>query len=133
PGGLALPTAARVNSPRSGPLFAMQPRPRSAGFDQGRPWRWQPLLEARAKAGDYRGAIATLGIHFEGATRGGLWACFTTADLKFYQQPEVKKLLHEVAMDIRRGLFLREGGAEFFTVFEEQPVRFGARAVNFSG
>jgi len=132
PSEIALASPVKISSQISGELFAMQPRPRSVGYNQGRPWRWQPILEARAKDGDYRGAIATLALNFDDQFRGGIWACFTPADLQFYQQPEIKKLLSEVAANMRRGLFLREGGAEFFTVFEDQSFNLGARAVNFS-
>ncbi|MBU6402837.1 MAG: hypothetical protein KGS61_21155, partial [Verrucomicrobia bacterium] len=110
---------------------ALQPRPRGVGFDQRRPWRWQPLLQARTANGDYRGAIATLLVHVEPRYRGGAWASFTPSDPAFYRQPAIQQLLRELAGRLRRGLFLIEGGSEFFTVFEDQPVRLGARVANF--
>lgn len=108
----------------------IQPRPRGVGFNQGRPWRWQPLLEARARQGDYRGALATLLVHLDDEYRGGLWACFTPEDPAFYQQPAIRQLLEETARSMRRGLFLAEGGAEFFTAFAGQKFALGGRVVN---
>ncbi len=110
---------------------ALQPRPRGVGFRQERPWRWQPLLEARSPQGDYRGAMATLLVHCGGEFRGGIWACFTPQSAAFYQQEQARQLLRQMAGAMRRGLFLEEGGSEFFTVFEGQNFHLGARAVNF--
>jgi hypothetical protein len=36
--------------------LGIHPRPRGVGFQQERPWRWQPVGVARSRAGDYRGA-----------------------------------------------------------------------------
>jgi hypothetical protein len=135
PDGTALISPALVVWPETGgPLpQAMQPRPRGIGFDQDRPWRWQPLLEARSPQGDYRGAMATLLIHTGDEFRGGIWACFTPDDVAFYRQKEIKPLLRQTAAAIRRGLFLQEGGGEFFTVFDGQTFKIGARVVNLGG
>jgi len=133
PEGLALVSPARLQPPDEGDALpqAMQPRPRAVGFNQERPWRWQPLVEARSPQGDYRGAMATLLVHFDGEFRGGIWACFTPDSAGFYQQEPARRLLRQTAYAMRRGLFLQEGGSEFFTVFEGQRFDLGARAVNF--
>ena len=132
PDGLALVSPAEMQPPSASEMLpqAMQPRPRGIGFNQNRPWRWQPILEARSPDGDYRGAMATLMFHYEGEFRGGIWACFTSDDAAFYRQKPARQLLRQTALAIRRGLFLQEGGSEFFTVFENQAVPFGALAVN---
>jgi hypothetical protein len=133
PEGLAFVTAAQLNIASEGddlPL-AIQPRPRGPGFNQERPWRWQPLLEARSPAGDYRGALAALLLHKEDEFAGGIWACFTPDDVGFYQRQNARELLRQTARAMRRGLFLLEGGSEFFTVFEGQKFDLGARVVNF--
>ncbi|MHB8524066.1 MAG: hypothetical protein ACYDH9_25365 [Limisphaerales bacterium] len=120
-----------VLSLANGLVNALQPRPRGVGFDQQRPWRWQPLIEARARNGDYRGAIATLLVQARAPYRGGIWAGITPSDPEFYRPPAMRQALRELATSLRRGVFLLEGGSEFFTVFEDQPCRLGARAVNF--
>jgi hypothetical protein len=132
PEELALLSPVKMNPPSAaaGQLQAMQPRPRGIGFDQQKPWRWQPLLEARLADGEYRGAIATLLLHFRGSSRGGIWANFTPEDLEFYQRSEVRRVLQETLLSLRRGLFLEEGGSEFFTVFDGQQFRLGARVAN---
>ncbi|MGZ5544292.1 MAG: hypothetical protein ACXWIU_06425, partial [Limisphaerales bacterium] len=132
PADIALVTAAKKPLPlaNSGDLWAMHPRPRSVGFNQKRAWRWQPILEARSKDGDYRGAIAALVIHFDGKMKGAMIAGFTPTDARFYRQPEVRRVIRELAVDMQRGVFMREGGSEFFTVFQDQTFNCGVRAAN---
>lgn len=133
PEGLPFVSRAELEPPdsRDGLPQAMQPRPRGIGFNQERPWRWQPLLEARSPQGDFRGALATMMIHFDDEFRGGIWACFTPSDAAFYRQDSARQLIRETAQTMQRGLFLEEGGSEFFTAFEGQKFAFGARAVNY--
>jgi hypothetical protein len=75
--------------------------------------------------------MATLLMHFDGEFRGGIWACFTPDSIEFYQEKQARQLLRQTAYAMRRGLFLREGGSEFFTVFDGQELNLGASAVNF--
>jgi len=133
PEGLAFASGTHLRALRGGgdPLLAMQPRPRVIGFKQERPWRWQPLLEARSPQGEERGAVASLLIHGNDDFPGGLWADFTPDDPGFYRQPQIRQVLRQTALAMRRGSFLLEGGSEFFTVFEEQKFELGARAANF--
>ncbi len=116
-------------------LLAIHPRPRGVGYAQGRPWRWEPLLVARAPevagAMAHRGAVATLLIHDAAPFRGGVWAAFTPAAADFYGQPAVEAVVRDALKRMRRGLFLIEGGADQFTVFDDQAVRVGARVANF--
>jgi hypothetical protein len=114
-----------------GTTNALQPRPRGIGFDQRRPWRWQPLIEARDGNGDYRGAIATVLVQAQPPYRGGVWASFTPSSPAFYEQPAMKQTFRELAARLGRGVFLLEGGSEFFTRFDDQACRLGARVVNF--
>ena len=113
-------------------LVGMHPRPRGVGFRQDRAYRWEPLLVAHdARTGEHRGAVAALLVHVKPPFRGGVWAGFTPTDPAFYRQTLVQDCLRHTLERMRRGLFLVEGGAEFFTVFEDQAVPLGARAVNF--
>ena len=110
----------------------LQPRARGGGFEQGRPYRWEPLLGAYdAHSDDYRGAVAALVVNVEKPYYGSVWAAFTPADAAFYQQPIVTNALRQVLARMKRGLFLAEGGSEFFTTFLGQPFTAGARVVNF--
>lgn len=107
-------------------LMAMHPRPGGAGYDKERPWRWEPLLFAAAGR-EYRGAVATRIVHLRKNYRGGVWATFTPAESSFYRQPAVQGLIRFVAATMRRGVFLAEGGAGYYTVMEGQTVPLGAR------
>ncbi len=48
------------------------------------------------------------------------------------EDPRVERLLRDTLATMRRGLFLLEGGSEFFTVFEGQSFRLGARLANYN-
>ena len=124
------PPGAAANA-RDG-LLGLHPRPRGIGFDQDRPFRWEPLLGAYdSRTGDYRGAVAALVVHVAPPFRGGVWAVFTPLDERFYLQPLVTRCLRQVLSRMRRGIFLAEGGSEFFTLFDGQEFRVGAEVVNF--
>ena len=113
-------------------LFGLNPRPRGVGFNQARAFRWEPLLAAYdAATDDYRGALAALLVNTEGPYRGSVWAAFTPEDAPFYHLPPVTKCIHQVLSRMKRGVFLTEGGTEFFTVFAGQRFKAGARVVNF--
>ena len=112
-----------------------QPRPSGAGYAKGRAARWVSLLDAEdAKTGEWRGTLATLRLALPTrGVAGGLWAAFTPTEARFYEQPAVKKLLTRTLARMRGGLFLAEGGTDFYTYFPGQPARLGARAVNMGG
>jgi hypothetical protein len=129
------------------PLLAMHPRPRGVGFNQDRPWRWEPLLGAYDPADkDYRGALGALLVHVKPPYRGSVWAGFTPIEPGFYRQPLVRQAIRQVLERMRRGVFLVEAGPERFTNPVEQPssgippaatgripqnVAAGARVVQF--
>jgi hypothetical protein len=111
---------------------ALNPRARGVGLNQERPYRWEPLLAAYdAATGDYRGALGALVVNVEAPYRGSVWAVFTPEEESFYRQPAVSNCLHQVLSRINRGVFLSEGGSEYFTVFAGQQFKAGARVVNF--
>ena len=110
----------------------LHPRPRGVGFNQERPFRWEPLLGAYdAATKDYRGALGALVVNVEPPFRGSVWAAFTPEEASFYRQPLVTNCLRQVLSRMKRGVFLSEGGSEFFTVFAGQQFKAGARVVNF--
>ncbi len=123
-GARALPCPKAVRS--------SHPRPRAAGFDKGRLWRWMPLLEARTADGDWRGTPATMLVHAEGPYGGGVWTSFSVPDLDWYCEPAVVDLMAEALRAQRRGVFLVDGGADHFTYFEEQDPVLGMRLANLS-
>lgn len=129
--GAAIPSGVRVAA--SPPLLALHPRPRGVGFDQDRPFRWQPILEARdASTIDERGAVAAMIVHLRSPYRGSVWALFTPGDPEFYQDPAVAAWIEQTARRLRTPVYIEEGGSQFFTVFPDQAVMLGARVANFS-
>ncbi|HOC56203.1 MAG TPA: hypothetical protein PKI20_11335 [Verrucomicrobiota bacterium] len=129
--GLPLDQGSRGRSP-SQMVVGLHHRARGVGFNQQRAFRWEPLLGAYdAATQDYRGALGALLVHVEPPFRGGVWAVFTPADAAFYQQAVVTNCLHQVLTRMNRGVFLTEGGSEFFTVFAGQQFTAGARVANF--
>jgi hypothetical protein len=112
-------------------IRGLHPRPQGAGFGKGRPWRWEPFLEARAPDGDHRGYLAALIIHLAAPFRGAVTASFTPTSPGFYRRPAIREPLRQILKHMRRGVFFAEGGCDRFTVFEGQSVHLGARAVNF--
>jgi len=72
-----------------------------------------------------RGALAALIVNVEKPYRGSVWAIFTPADAAFYRQPVVTNSLRQVLTRMKRGIFLSEGGTEFFTLFPEQQFAAG--------
>jgi len=111
-----------------------QPRPTGTGFAKGRAGRWVSLLDAEdARTGEWRGSLATLRLNLPGsANGGGIWAAWTPTDPAFYRQPAMRRMLTQTVRRMRDGLFLTEGGANFYTYFPGQPVTLGARAVNLA-
>jgi hypothetical protein len=114
------------------PVVGLNPRARGVGFDQGRVYRWEPVLGAYdAGNRDYRGALGALIVNVEAPFRRSVWGVFTPAEASFYRQPVVTNCVRQVLSRMKRGVFLSEGGSEFFTVFAGQQFKAGARMVNF--
>ncbi|MBP8129278.1 MAG: hypothetical protein KA184_06810 [Candidatus Hydrogenedentes bacterium] len=119
--------------PQPGTLWCSHPRPRAGGFDKGRDWRWTPLLEARTEEGAWRGNPATLLVHADGPYKGGVWASFSISDSGWYVNREVQARMTDLLRRMHGGVFLIDGGADFYTYFERQPVTLGLRVFNASG
>jgi len=123
-GGVDLPGAAAVRS--------VHPRPTGGGFDKGRGWRWIPLVEARSTAGEWRGAPGALMAHAGGNWKGGQWASFGVEGPEWYRSRAAMNMLGGVAGRMRRGLYIVDGGGNFYTYFEEQEPRVGLRVANLA-
>lgn len=130
----AIRVASGVVAPPASPESS-QPRPSGAGYAKGRAARWVSLLDAKdAKTGEWRGTLATLRLALPGkGNAGGVWAAFTPTEPSFYGQPAVRQLLTRTARRMRGGLFLAEGGANFYTYFPGQPVTLGGSVVDMGG
>ena len=124
----AIVDPAELPLPRA--IRSVQPRPTGGGFDKGRAWRWIPLVEARSAKGEWRGVPAAITVHADGPYKGGVWASFGVGDSDWYTSPAALKLIWQVARRMRNDVFLVDGGADFYTYFEGQEARLGARIAN---
>ena len=106
------------------------PRPRGCGFDKGQQWRWMPLVEAQTSRGDWRGAPVTLLVHADGPFKGGQWASFGVDDPDWYRTPEALASIRAVAERMCHGVYILDGGSNFYTYSEDQPMRLGLRVMN---
>lgn len=106
-------------------------RPAGRGFGQGRPWRWVPLLEARDGNGQRRGTPAWLLLNESGPLRGSVVASFAVDDLRTLATPPWRDALVSAVQQIRRGVFLSEGGTTLFSRKRGEPLDLGATAVNW--
>jgi hypothetical protein len=120
------------NIPMPDAVYASHPRPRGAGFDKDRAWRWTPLLEAATADKEWRGNPATLLVHADGDYKGGAWASFAVRDRAWYANPEVLDMAGRIAAKMADGVFILDGGTDFYTYFDEQPMRLGMRVANLS-
>jgi len=108
------------------------PRPKGGGFEKGRDWRWIPLVEVRSADGDWRGTPVTLTVHTSGPYKGGIWASFGIGDADWYKSPGALHMVRQIAEKMRNGVFIVDGGTNFYTYFEDQEFKTGARVVNLS-
>lgn len=111
-------------------MCSPHPRPRGAGFAKGASWRWVPLMDARTKTGDWCGSPVGLLLHFDGPYKGGIWASFSIQDLNWYKSPAALEAIREIALRIREGVFLVDGGANYYTYFDGQAIQLGLEAIN---
>ncbi|MGD0094309.1 MAG: hypothetical protein ABSE73_30750, partial [Planctomycetota bacterium] len=110
-------------------LLALHPRPGGEGFQKGRAWRWQPLLESWSQHSEYRGILAALIVNAKGPYRGSAIAAFAPADGAFYRQPAIRDTIADTAKAMRVGVFLLEGGSECRIVHEGDSVLLGATVI----
>ncbi len=106
------------------------PRPNGAGFDKRRDWRWIPLIEAKSKEGEWRGAPVAMMINADGKFKGGVWASFGFGRPDTYLQPEMLSVIGQVAKRMLDGAYILDGGANFYTYFDDQDVELGVRVTN---
>lgn len=109
---------------------SVQPRPRGGGLNKGRDWRFIPLVEARGAGGQWRGFPAAVTVHSGGPYDRGVWASFGVGDAGWYSSPAVMKLIGQVARKMREGVFMVDGGSNFYTYFDDQRMNLGARIAN---
>ena len=91
-----------------------------------------PLLEARTAYGQWRGTPATLLCHADGPYRGGVWAGFGIGDGDWYLTRGALEAVRQVAQRMADGVFLIDGGSDFYTYFDGQEMVLGVRVANLN-
>ncbi len=114
-------------------LRSPQPRPGGGGFDKRRDWRFIPIVEARAADGEWRGTPVTMTVNADGQYKGGVWASFGFDGRSILKSKEETSLVKQIAQRMLNGAYILDGGANFYTYFEDQDVRLGARVCNVGG
>lgn len=114
----------------TGNVRSPQPRPNGAGFDKRRDWRWIPIVEARSADKQWRGTPVTMMVNAAGQYKGGVWASFGFDGSAIYKQPKTLAMVRQIAERMRNGAFILDGGANFYTYFDNQDVQLGMRICN---
>ncbi len=105
-------------------------RPQGTGFDKGRDWRMITVAEAVSPSGDFRGPALSVMVNQPQDGRANVWAAVGVDDVSFLKAPRTVAALAGVTERVIDGVFLLEGGSEFYTVFQRESIRLGARVVN---
>lgn len=112
-------------------LMSAHPRPQGTGYSKERKWRWIPLLEAFNEEGEVCGTPACMVINRVGRFANSIAVSFALPPDAY--SDAVLDMVAAVASRMRDGLFLFEGGAEFYAYFQGDEMRLGARTINTSG
>jgi hypothetical protein len=117
--------------PMPGTVWSCHPRPQGTGFAKARKWRWVPLVQTRGADGEVSGTLATLTINEAAPLTGSLVACITAGDDSYAGRPDVVPTVTQLIARMLRGVFLYEGGAQYYAYFDGEAVRLGARVANY--
>jgi hypothetical protein len=111
-------------------LWCPHQRPQGTGFNKGRTWRMITVAEAVSNEGDFRGPALAVMVSQPDGGRAHAWSALATDDATFVTAPATLNTLASVAERMIDGVFLLEGGSEFYTCFQGESVKLGARVVN---
>ncbi|MBM4047876.1 MAG: hypothetical protein FJ279_22475, partial [Planctomycetes bacterium] len=104
-------------------------RPSGQGIDRGRSWRWLPVVESYDASGRHRGALVSLMLG-DGVLPNALWANVGVAEPADALKPQLSDALIALAKAMSRGCFLLEGGTQYFSYADGEPIWWGAVALN---
>ncbi len=121
-GSSAVPAGMQIRSPH--------PRPSGGGFDKGRNWRWIPLVNALSNQGEWRGSPVSMMVNAEGSYKGGVWLSSGISGSDIFRSASSMEGFTQIAKQMSAGLFILDGGANFYTYFKDQPLKLGARVTN---
>ncbi len=116
--------------PRPSSIRCPHQRPQGTGYNKDRPWRMITVAEALGPKGEFRGPALAVTLDRTTAGRMHAVAAVGSDDTAFLATNRVRQALGDVAARIIDGAFLLEGGSEFYTVFQGESIRLGARVVS---
>lgn len=119
--GLAVPPGCR----------AAHPRPQGTGFDKNRRWRWIPLLNAVRADGKTAGAVAVLVLSGSAPYEHGIWLSVPTSDPDFLASDPIVGLVADIVPRMLDGVFLYEGGSQYYAYEDGEEITLGAELVSF--
>lgn len=114
-------------------LTAIHPRPQGTGYGKDRRWRWVPLLRAIREDGRVAGFAAALVLNGKPPYQGGAWLSIPTNDPAFLGGEALVGQVCSLAARMVDGVFLYEGGAEYYAYEPGETVGIGASIVNHGG
>lgn len=100
-------------------------RPKGWGYGGDSQCRWIPLVNVY-DGNEKRGTVVSLTINKSGRLMDTLCASLGVETF----DGGMSRILREIAVRMRDGLFLLEGGSEYFSYYQGEPVKLGARVVN---
>lgn len=113
-----------------GDVRSSSPRPKAAGFDKNRIWRWIPLIDAESPSGEWRGVPATILVNTDGDYKGGIWASFGIQGSDWYKSDLVQNIIKDIAQRMNNDVFLLDAGSNYYTYFNDQKMILGMRTSN---
>lgn len=116
--------------PQPKELWCPHQRPHGTGFNKNRPWRMVTITEAVGDRDDFRGPALTLMLQQEPGQPAQGWATLGSDDPAFLTAPPTVNAIVSLAGRMLQGVFLFEGGSEFYTIFPGEPIRLGASVLN---
>jgi len=115
--------------PTANSLWCPHQRPQGTGFNKGRAWRMITVAEAVGSGRAFRGPALAVMVSQPPQGRAHAWATLGSEDPTFLTAPRTVDALVGVAERMIDGVFLLEGGSEFYTYFQGETIRFGTRVV----
>ena|GEM_PF-121549 len=106
-------------------------RPRGSGYKNNRRLRWIPLVNCLDKNREERGTLISMLINNATPFKGSIFAGFGMNDQALYKDSALNSILAEVCRRIKEGLFLFEGGSQYFSYYPDEDVLLGAKVINW--
>lgn len=130
----SMPYGMREDYPAPPAIISPVARTRGKGFEDNRPFRWIPLVEAVGKNGGIRGAPVSVLINGAGAYERSAWGYVGIADAK-YAREQKNALLNwttRAAEILAGGVWLFQAGTEEAMYFEGEPWQLKMEILNRS-